>query len=152
MARELSTIKKDGVEYWVEVVTKEKKLIGKSATQVAKNLADACDIYGTRVVFEKAMSQIRTDNRNAVRGSAGGGKLKASDVIQMFCDRTLDATTVNDNALKWSVDNCTAAERMLETDADPDRITYPTIKRVDEVLDDEETAYTEEDLKAARVD
>lgn len=146
MARVLSTITRDGVEYWVEIVTKGRtldengkdvpKIVGKSATRLVENLEEACEVYGTKVIFEKAMAQIRTDNRNAVRGSSDGGKLKASDVIQMFCDGTLDATVVNENALKWKVDNTTAAERMIVVEPDAERITYSTIKRIDEELEE----------------
>ena len=131
---EKETQKKDGLTYWIEKVNSGHQCIGQSATRVAENLEEACEVYGTQTIFEKAMSQIRTDNRNAVRASASGGKLKASEVISLFIDGTLNPTDVQENAQKWNVDTTTAAERMIHEEPDADRITWPVIVKKDEKL------------------
>jgi hypothetical protein len=136
MAKEEIRIEeRDGVQYRIVPAKSGGQIVGLAPVEITdgdtpqESLVNAVETYGDEVCHELIVRQVTTDRKNAVRARATSTKLKASDVIAMFCEGKLQASEVQENAKRWGVDTTTAAERMVHEEPDAERIHWDLIAK-----------------------
>ena len=137
MKKALETIEEDGKTYWLEEVKKDGKIVGTSATEIPanENLEGALELFGSKQIYDLAMSQIRTNNRNTVRSV--GATIKASSIVDAVVSGKLDASEIQSNAKIWGVDFTKAGIKMLTPEIDGSMITFFTPSKIDEPIKDD---------------
>lgn len=136
MKKQLETIEEDGKMYWIEEVKKDGKSVGQAGTEIPKdeNLEGALELYGSKQIYDLAMAQLRTNNRNTIR--SGGSTLKASDVVNAIIRGKLVATEVEQNAKLWFCNFTKAGARMLAPGINSNKIIFFATKKIDEEIED----------------
>lgn len=115
------------VPCWIDDVKSGGKVVGHAPTKITDDVDDDIKTYGRDRCHTLIISQVRTNHKNTVRAKMAGGKLKASEVINLVVAGELDANKIKTYADSHNVDFSTAANEMMVKESDPEKIHWDVL-------------------------